>query len=41
VTPQIESWVWHQDFGSSKLCGEGKYPKPFLFAGQSALSRKL
>lgn len=33
--------VLYKDFGSFKLCGEGKYPKTFLLAGQPALGRKL
>ena len=25
--------AWYKDFGSFKLCGEGRYPKTFLLAG--------
>jgi hypothetical protein len=32
---------WNKDFGSFKLCGEGKYPKTFLVAGQSAEGQRL
>ena len=32
---------WFKDFGSFKLCGEGKYPKTFLSAGQPAVGQKL
>ena len=30
-----------KDFGSFKLCGEGKYPKTFLLRGQAAKGEKL
>jgi hypothetical protein len=32
---------WFEDFGSFKLCGEGKYPKTFLLAGQTATGEEL
>jgi hypothetical protein len=32
---------WYKDFGSFKLCGEGKLPKTFLLGGQSAVGRRL
>ncbi len=32
---------WFKDFGSFKLCGEGKYPKTFLLAGQTATGEEL
>jgi hypothetical protein len=32
---------WFKDFGSFKLCGEGKYPKTFLLAGQAAMGEQL
>jgi hypothetical protein len=32
---------WYKDFGSFKICGEGKYPKTFLLKGQAAKGRKL
>jgi metallo-beta-lactamase class B len=31
----------NKDFGSFKLCGEGRYPKTFLLPGQSARGQKL
>ena len=31
----------NRDFGSFKLCGEGKHPKTFLLAGQTASGRQL
>jgi hypothetical protein len=30
--PKIET----KDFGSSKICGQGPYPKTFLVRGQAA-----
>ena len=33
--------LWYKDFGSFKICGEGKYPKTFLLAGQAAKGQKL
>ena len=39
--PEVPQGNWYKDFGSFKLCGEGKYPKTFLLAGQSAIGQKL
>jgi hypothetical protein len=39
--PDVPEGQWYKDFGSFKLCGEGKYSKTFLVAGQSAAGRKL
>jgi hypothetical protein len=39
--PDVPAGAWYKDFGSFKLCGEGKYPKTFLLAGQSAMGRRL
>jgi len=39
--PEGPEGAWYKDFGSFKLCGEGKYPKTFLLAGQAAMGRKL
>lgn len=39
--PEVPEGSWYKDFGSFKLCGEGKYPKTFLLAGQAARGRKL
>jgi hypothetical protein len=39
--PEVPEGSWYKDFGSFKLCGEGKYPKTFLLAGQAATGRKL
>ena len=32
--------LWYRDFGSFKICGEGKYPKTFLLSGQAAKGQK-
>jgi hypothetical protein len=39
--PIVPTGRWYKDFGSFKLCGEGKYPKTFLLAGQIAAGKKL
>ncbi len=39
--PTVPEGDWYKDFGSFKLCGEGKYPKTFLLAGQAAKGEKL
>jgi hypothetical protein len=39
--PNVPAGPWYKDFGSFKLCGEGKYPKTFLLAGQIAAGEKL
>ena len=36
-----EDGRWYKDFGSFKICGEGKYPKTFLLTGQPAQGKKL
>lgn len=39
--PEVPEGPWFKDFGSFKLCGEGKYPKTFLVAGQLATGRRI
>lgn len=39
--PEVPEGRWYKDFGSFKLCGEGKLPKTFLLAGQAATGQKL
>ena len=39
--PEVSDGPWFKDFGSFKLCGEGKYPKTFLLPGQAASGEKL
>jgi hypothetical protein len=39
--PDAPEGAWYRDFGSFKICGEGKYPKTFLLRGQAARGKKL
>ena len=39
--PTVPEGMWFKDFGPFKLCGEGKYPKTFLLAGQSPKGQKM
>lgn len=39
--PDVPDGPWYKEFGSFKLCGEGKYPKTFLRSGQLATGQKL
>lgn len=39
--PDVPDRPWYKDFGSFKLCGEGKYPKTFLLPNQTAHGQKL
>jgi hypothetical protein len=39
--PEAPEGPWVKDFGSFKICGEGKYPKTFLLQGQAAKGQKL
>jgi hypothetical protein len=39
--PDVPEVPWFKDFGSFKLCGEGKYPKTFLLPDQLARGLKL
>jgi len=32
--PEAPEGLWYQDFGSFKVCGEGKCPKTFLLKGR-------
>jgi len=34
--PEVPEGLWYKDFGSFKICGEGRLPKTFLLAGQAA-----
>jgi len=31
--PEAPDGPWYKDFGSFKICGEGKFPKTFLMKG--------
>jgi hypothetical protein len=39
--PEAPEGLWYKDFGSFKICGEGRYPKTFLLPGQPARGVKL
>lgn len=39
--PSVPEGLWYKDFGSFKLCGEGRYPKTFLLRGQVARGQEL
>jgi hypothetical protein len=39
--PVAPEGFWYKDFGSFKICGEGKFPKTFLLRGQAARGEKL
>ena len=39
--PEAPDGPWYKDFGSFKICGEGKYPKTFLLRGQPAKGKPL
>jgi hypothetical protein len=41
LKPNVPEGLWYKDFGSFKLCGEGKFPKTFLLAGQAARGQEL
>jgi hypothetical protein len=39
--PEAPDGPWFKDFGSFKICGEGRYPKTFLLRNQAARGHKL
>ena len=39
--PEAPDGPWYKDFGSFKICGEGKYPKTFLLRGQAARGTEI
>ena len=39
--PEAPEGAWYKDFGSFKLCGEGRFPKTFLLRGQAAKGKIL
>lgn len=39
--PDAREGLWYKDFGSFKICGEGKFPKTFLLRGQPATGMKI
>jgi hypothetical protein len=39
--PEAPDGLWYKDFGSFKICGEGKLPKTFLLRGQAAKGKVI
>lgn len=39
--PDAPDGPWYKDFGSFRICGEGRYPKTFLLPGQPAKGQRL
>jgi hypothetical protein len=39
--PEAPEGLWYKDFGSFKLCGEGRFPKTFLLRDQAAKGEAL
>lgn len=39
--PDVPDGDWYKDFGSFKICGEGRFPKTFLLKGQAAIGKAL
>jgi hypothetical protein len=39
--PEVPEGDWYKDFGTFKICGEGKFPKTFLLKGQAAKGEPL
>jgi hypothetical protein len=39
--PEAPDGPWYKDFGSFKVCGEGRFPKTFLLKGQAAKGEAL
>ena len=39
--PDAPEGEWFKDFGSFKICGEGRYPKTFLLRGQAARGQEI
>ena len=37
----VPEGAWYKDFGTFKLCGEGRYPRTFLLPGQAAKGQQL
>jgi len=39
--PDAPEGPWYKDFGSFKICGEGRFPKTFLLRGQPARGQRI
>lgn len=40
-SPEAPDGRWYKDFGSFKICGEGRYPRTFLLRGQTAVGKEI
>lgn len=38
--PEVPEGDWYKDFGTFKICGEGKFPRTFLLKGQAAKANR-
>ena len=41
TAPEAPEGLCYKDFGSFKICGNGRYPKTFLLRGQTAKGVRL
>ena len=41
MQPEVPEGSWYKDFGSFKICGEGRFPKTFLLRGQAVKGKAL
>jgi hypothetical protein len=39
--PEAPEGRWYKDFGSFKICGEGRYPRTFLLRGQVVVGKEI
>lgn len=39
--PDVPEGPWFKDFGSFKLCGDGRFPKTFLLPTQAAKGQEI
>src|SRR5436309_2601286 len=39
--PDAPDGLWYKDFGSFKICGDGKYPKTFLLVADQLAARRV
>lgn len=40
-SPDVPEGHWYKNFGSFKLCGQGRYPKTFPLRGQPAHGQEV
>ncbi len=41
LEPDAPDGPWFKDFGSFKICGEGRFPKTFLLRGQAGRGKAI